>query len=93
MNQSGQRADRINATLEYFGVLFAAWNCFILVRDSGQVMGVSIASTVFFTVWGVWNLWYYPHLGQTASGIAAIGLVIANGVWLSLYVLYGMHVL
>lgn len=80
--------DRINALLEYMGVLFALYNCHILIQDNGQVSGVSIASIAFFTVWGVWNLFYYPHLGQKASAIAAGGLVAANGAWLVLYAVY-----
>lgn len=80
--------DRINASLEYLGVLFALYNCVILVQDAGQVQGVSVASTGFFTAWGIWNLYYYPHLGQKASGIAAGGLVLANGGWLLLFALY-----
>lgn len=77
--------DRVNATLEMFGVLFAAWNCVVLVSDGGQVQGVSIASTAFFTAWGCWNLYYYPRLGQRESALAAAGLVLANGAWLALY--------
>jgi hypothetical protein len=80
--------DRINASLEYLGVLFALYNCVILVQDAGQVQGVSVASTGFFTAWGLWNLFYYPYLGQKASGIAAGGLVLANGAWLVLFALY-----
>lgn len=77
--------DRVNASLEYFGVLFALHNCVVLVQDNGQVQGVSLAAIVFFTLWGVWNLYYYPSLGQHASAIASIGLVFANGAWLGIY--------
>lgn len=79
------RQDKINATLEYLGVFFALYNCVILIQDGGQVQGVSIASTGFFTAWGVWNLYYYRHLNQPASAVAAGGLVIANGCWLLLF--------
>jgi len=77
--------DRINATLEVLGVFFALYNCVILMQDGGTVQGVSIASTAFFTSWGVWNLYYYRHLNQSASALASGGLVIANGTWLLLF--------
>lgn len=79
------RQDKINASLEYLGVLFALYNCVILIQDGGSVQGVSILSTAFFTFWGVWNLYYYRHLSQHASAAAAGGLVIANGAWLLLF--------
>lgn len=80
--------DRINALFEAVGVLAALYNCLILVQDDGLVRGVSILSTLFFTVWGGWNLYYYRYLGQTESQLAAGGLVVANGVWLALYAYY-----
>lgn len=80
--------DRINALLEYLGVVFALYNCLILIQDGGMVRGVSILSTAFFTAWGTWNLYYYHHLGQPSSQRAAGGLVIANGAWLALYAFY-----
>lgn len=87
------KPDQINAALEFLGVLFALYNCVILIADGGQVQGVSIASTAFFTAWGIWNLYYYPHLGQRASAIAAGGLVIGNGLWLALYAAYSQGAL
>lgn len=85
--------DRINAALEYLGVIFTLYNSIILVQDDGQVQGISIASTVFFTLWGCWNLYYYPYLNQKASAIAAAGLVVANSTWLILYALYAAGML
>lgn len=82
--------DRINASLEYLGVLFALYNSLILVQDGGAVQGVSVLSTGFFTLWGLWNLYYYRWLGQSASSVAAFGLVLANGAWLALYAVYTM---
>ncbi len=80
--------DRINAFFETAGVLAALYNCLILIQDDGTVRGVSIASTAFFTLWGAWNLYYYRHLGQTASQLAAGGLVAANAAWMALYAYY-----
>ena len=80
--------DRINALFEGFGVTAALYNCHALIKDSGVVMGVSILSTLFFTLWGAWNLYYYSHLNQPASQFAAGGLLLANSAWLVLYVYY-----
>lgn len=80
--------DRINALFESVGVFAALLNCLALIRDDGAVRGVSIASISFFTAWGAWNLYYYRHLGQRESQIAAGGLVAANGAWLALYLYY-----
>ena len=80
--------DRINATMEVLGIIFALYNCHILIGDGGKVMGISIASTAFFTLWGAWNLYYYRFLDQGASSIAAGGLVVANGAWIVLYIIY-----
>ena len=80
--------DRINAAFECAGVAAALYNCHALISDDGMVRGVSVLSTVFFTAWGAWNLYYYRHLDQSASQYAAGGLVIANGAWLALYTAY-----
>lgn len=80
--------DRINALFEAVGVLAALYNCYILINDGGIVRGVSIVSTLFFTAWGAWNLYYYRHLGQSESQLAAGGLVAANGAWMALYTYY-----
>ncbi len=82
--------DRVNAIFECIGVLAALYNCHILIADAGTVRGVSVLSTAFFAAWGAWNLYYYRHLGQSASQYAAGGLVIANGAWLWLYLFYAV---
>lgn len=85
--------DRINAVFEYVGVAAALFNSFALIWDNGNIAGVSITSQVFFTLWGFWNLYYYPHLGQRASAIAAFALVLANCTWLMLVLAYRTGVL
>jgi chromosome segregation ATPase len=44
-----------------------------------------------FTMWGVWNLWYYPSLEQTWSYYGAIGIVSANTVWVLLALYYNLN--
>lgn len=88
-----RNADRINASFEWLGIWVAIYNCYVLIQDAGKVSGVAIESIVFFTLWGIWNLFYYPHLEQRASFYAALGLVLSNGTWLILLVLYRTGVL
>lgn len=38
----------------------------------------------FFSAWGIWNLVYYPTLGQWASFIGGVLLVAGNVAWVVL---------
>lgn len=75
--------DLINASLELGGALFSALNVVRLWRDR-TVAGVSYTAFAFFTLWGCWNLFYYPHLSQPLSALAALALVLVNIAWLLL---------
>lgn len=75
--------DAINAGFELMGVLASLLNVVALLRHR-EVRGCAPEAVAFFTVWGVWNIWYYTHLDQTYSAVAAGGLVIVNGAWLLL---------
>lgn len=75
--------DHINAIFELVGA-FATWrNAYQLHRD-GELRGVYLPSTVFFTAWGVWNLAFYPLLGQWYSAAAGAVLVAGNLAWVAL---------
>lgn len=80
-------ADIINGCFELLAGLFCTINCFRLYKDK-KVRGISILSTVFFTSWGFWNLYYYPSLGQTMSFIGGIFIVTTNVVWVSQMIYY-----
>ena len=75
--------DLINGSFEAVAALFTLNHCRVLLRDRA-VAGVSIASMAFFTLWGVWNLWFYPHLGQAWSFAGGVLLVIANAIYVAL---------
>lgn len=75
--------DLINGTFEAVAALFTLNHCRVLLRDRA-VAGVSVASMAFFTLWGVWNLWYYPSLGQAWSFAGGALLVLANAVYVAL---------
>ena len=79
--------DVVNGFYEIFAGLFILNNCRIVIKDK-NVKGVSIISTVFFTTWGIWNLYYYPTLNQWASFYGGISVVGANMVWVILMMYY-----
>lgn len=80
-------SDQINAIFEGFAALFILNHCRILYRDK-SVKGVSLASTVFFFAWGIWNIRYYPSLGQIDSFRAGCLVAIANAIWIALMIYY-----
>ena len=51
------------------------------MRDK-QSRGVDPFATAFFTGWGFWNLYYYPHLAQWASFTGGLLIVTGNAIWL-----------
>lgn len=53
-----------------------------------KITGVHWTMPVFFVLWGVWNIFYYPHLGQWFSLLGAIMLLITNSLWLMLVVAF-----
>ena len=71
--------DLINASFEALGAFAALGNIRRLLIDK-QVHGVSTMSTTFFLLWGFWNMYYYPNLGQWASFYGGLALVLTN-VW------------
>lgn len=79
--------DLINGLFEAAGGFFVLNHCRVLSKDK-KVKGVSILSTVFFTSWGVWNLYYYPHLGQWLSFVGGLFIVLANSLWIGLMLKY-----
>jgi hypothetical protein len=79
--------DLINGAFEFGAFLAIVNNCRVLLRDK-VVRGFSGTSTLFFTLWGFWNILYYPHLGQTASFLAGLLVVTANCAYLGLLLHY-----
>jgi len=75
--------DITNALFELIGGYFTWINAWILFKDK-EIKGVYLPAWVFFTSWGVWNLFYYPAIGQMWSFYAGIFLVSGNVVWVSL---------
>jgi len=72
--------DLVNGIFEGFGSFFILNHCRALWK-SKQARGISLLSTSFFTAWGLWNVYYYPHLDQWMSFIGGLGICAANLVW------------
>ena len=82
-----QLADLINGLYESGGGLMNCLNVLALYRDK-KVSGVRILPQAFFTSWGVWNLYYYPHLNQWVSFTGGLLIVVANMAWVGLAIYY-----
>ena len=79
--------DMINALFESSAGLFL-WNNVRLLFKQKRVRGVSVLSTAVFTLWGFWNLYYYPHLNQWWSFFGGLWVVTANTTWVYLALHY-----
>ena len=79
--------DKVNGVLELTGGLFTFYNCIRLYRDKA-VKGVSLSLFIFMSLWGFWNLYYYPSLNQWASFLGGCHIVLWNVVWVILAIYY-----
>jgi hypothetical protein len=79
--------DIANACFEAWGAFSAIQNVRAL-RKAKKFVGVNLWSWAFFTVWGAWNIAYYPALHQWFSAIAGAMLAGANLTWTALAVYY-----
>jgi hypothetical protein len=82
-----QANDLINGLFECCSGFFCWINIYRLVKDK-CLKGVSWIPLSFFTLWGFWNLYYYPSLHQMLSFLGGLSIVFANIVWLSLVFYY-----
>ena len=80
--------DIINGLFEFLGSVVLWKNVLVLNRDKGY-LGVHWTTTAFFSLWGYWNIYYYPHLDQWASFAGGLSIVTANTVWLVQMLYYG----
>ena len=72
--------DIANAVFEAGGALAAWKNALQLYRDRA-IKGVYWPVYAFYSIWGLWNLVYYPSLGQPWSFAAGVVLVAGNIAW------------
>lgn len=79
--------DLINGLFEGLAGLMVLNHCRVLYADK-STRGVSIVSSIFFTMWGFWNLYYYPTLNQPISFYGGMFVVAANIVYVGMMVFY-----
>lgn len=79
--------DLVNGAFEALASVAVLLHC-RAVRRARLASGVSYVGTGFFATWGLWNCYYYPHLGQWASFSGGVLVTLANGLWLVLIVKY-----
>ena len=79
--------DAINGLFELSGGLFLLRNVIQLYHDK-VVRGVHWQPTMFFAAWGIWNLFYYPHLDQWLSFAGGLFIVVVNTIWLVQMIYY-----
>ena len=79
--------DLVNALFEFGGCAVMLLNLRAIRRDR-SVRGVSLPAVGFFTAWGLWNLFYYPFLGQWLSVGAGFVLTVVQAIWLGHLIAY-----
>lgn len=80
-------ADITNCAFEVLGGIFIGLHCMRLYRDK-EVRGADWRAVAYFSVWGFWNLFYYPHLDQWWSFAGGIVVAGANTVWVLMMLYY-----
>lgn len=87
LNGKNMWPDKINGLFELLGGAFVLLNCARLYKDK-KVRGVSFMAVSYFTLWGYWNIYYYPHLNQWMSFIGGLTIVAMNTLWIIMMVYY-----
>lgn len=82
--------DFVNGFFEFGGAILLCLNIRRILKDK-SIAGVSIFPVLFFTCWGIWNLFYYPSLNQMWSFYGGCGIVTANTIWVSLSIYYSVR--
>ncbi len=75
--------DLINGAFEAAGAC-ACWANVVKIARDRCVKGVYWPVSLIYTIWGLYNLWFYPHLGQRWSFWGAVVMALANGTWVCL---------
>ncbi len=74
--------DVVNGIFEATGAFFVWGNAWKLHQDR-EIKGVYWPSWIFFSSWGIWNLYYYPSLSQWWSFVGGALLVTGNLAWVT----------
>jgi hypothetical protein len=82
-------ADIVNGLFE-FGIAIPLAKGVLMLRKDKVVRGFYWPTIAWTTAWGLWNLYYYPSLGQWWSFVGGALVVSVNITWLS-HVFYYMR--
>lgn len=72
--------DLLNSFFQLGGA-FVVWLSVRQLLRTKNPDGVSLVHVAFFTTWGAWNLYYYPHLEQWFTFAASCMLFIGDATW------------
>lgn len=72
--------DEINALFQ-LGCAYYAWSNALALYRSGSISGINPHSTVFFTIFGVWNMVFFSSIGAPLSFWAGVMTVLGNAAW------------
>lgn len=75
------RNDIINGLFEFVGAFFT-WRNYFQLRKDRELKGIWWPLIAFMSLWGLWNLIYYPSLNQWASFAGGMALVAGNLLWI-----------
>lgn len=76
-----------NAFFEIVGSVLIWLNVRRLYIDK-EVKGYDWRVTMFWTAWGVFNMFFYPAMGLWVSFAGGVSIVIANAVWVTMVLHY-----
>jgi len=82
-----QTPDVVNGTFEIVGGLLCWLNVHKIAKEK-YFAGIHWPVQAFFSVWGLWNLFYYPMLGQWVSFVGGLFLFVGNTAWVAFAVYY-----
>ena len=79
--------DTVNGTFESLASIFMLFNCIKAYRDK-KIRGISVISMVFFSLWSIWNPYYYHSLNQFWSCVGACSMVTTNVTYVAMAIYY-----
>ena len=79
--------DSVNAGFELSCAILLWINVRTLYKDK-QIKGIALSPNFLYLAAGVWDLYYYPFLGQWMSFVACLVYTAGFGLWLGMAVWY-----
>lgn len=80
--------DMINGLFEFCGSIVLWRSVYVMYKDKGY-LGIHWLTVGFFSIWGYWNMYYYPSLDQWLSFTGGLSITLANTIWLVQMLYYG----